>query len=497
MDLVADALARGALFQRAAVHALYVARETAARVPAYARFLRLAGFDPRRLRGPDDFGQLPLTDAASYLAPFAVAERCREGGLARAQALALGAGGAASPTLWPRFPEQDRALLQACGALLHEHFRLRERWTLLLLATPVGTWLGGLPLAELAPRLFADQEARGSVVTPGLAVAEALHCVRQLGRYYDQVVLAGAPATLAELLDAGARGGIDWPALHTGLLLLGEDAAETERARLLERTGRAPDALQGLCGLYSSLEAGGIVGYETIACRLVRRLCARDPALARALFGSARLPLLVQYDPFRYFLEVYEDTLVLTTRGGMPLVRYNTHDRGGLLRCEELVARCRARGIDLAAELRALGSAGLQPLPFVYTHGRADAVSVRGALVSAAQLRAILERPSLRLALSGRFQFQVDTISDGRTVLRVACELRPGVPPREELRRLYRYTLLRELQRGNPEFCGVYTAAAGRVELDLLLVAHASAEGATASAPPADQAGRAGEAAGE
>jgi phenylacetate-CoA ligase len=496
VDLVADALARSAHFQRAAVHALYVARETAARVPAYARFLRLAGFDPRRLRGPDDFAQLPFTDAASYLARFAVAERCREGGLARAQAVAFGAGGAASPLLWPRFPEHDRALLQACGALLHEHFRLRERWTLLLLAAPVGTWIGGLPLAELAPRLFADQEARGTVIIPGLAGAEALHGVRQLGRHYDQVVLAGAPATLAELLDAGARSGIDWPALHTGLLLLGEDAPETERARLLERIGRPPDGLQGLCGLYSSLEAGGIVGYETPLCRLIRRLCARDPALARALFGSTRLPLLVQYDPFRHFLEVHADTLVLTTRGGMPLVRYRTAERGGLLRFEEVVARCQALGIDLAAELRARGLVGLRPLPFVYTYGRADAVSVRGALVSAAQLRAILERPSLRLALSGRFQVQVALASDGRTVLRVACELRPGVPPREELRRLYRYTVLRELQRRNPEFCAVYTAAAGRVELDLVLVTHARAEVATASAPPAAWASRAGEAAG-
>jgi len=489
VNLLAGEPAHGAL-RRAAVHALYVAQETAARVPAYARFLRLAGYEPACLRTLDDFRRLPLTDQASYLTRYPLEERCRAGALAHPHTVALGAGGAATPLLWPRFPEQDRALLHACGALLQEHASFRQRWTLLLVVVPVGTWVSGLPLAELAPRLFAEQEVRGAAVTPGLSVEDTLHHVGQLGRHYDQVVLAGAPATLTEVLEAGARSGLDWSALHAGLLLLGEDATETQRERLLARIGRGPDQLQGLCGLYSSLEAGGLVGHETVLCRLVRRLCARDPALARALFGNARLPLLVQYDPFRHFLEVHEGTLVLTTRGGMPLVRYHTRERGGLLDFDELLARCRAHGHDLLAALgrRGLGPATVRPLPFVYTYGRADAVSVRGALVSAEQVRAILQRPALHAALSGRCHLQADTEPDGRTVLRVAVELRPGVAPREELRRLYHYTLLRELRRRNPEFGGVYTAATGRVALDLLLVPHDHASRAptsTAVAAPA------------
>ncbi|MBX5490570.1 MAG: hypothetical protein IRZ14_05380 [Chloroflexi bacterium] len=472
--------------RRAAIHALHVAQETAARVPAYARFLRLAGYDPGRLRGLDDFQRLPLTDHASYLARYPIEQRCREGERPQMHLVMLGPGA----SLWPRFPDQDRALLQTYVAMLHEHFRVRERWTLLIVNLAAGAWRAGLLGPELAQRLFAEQRICGTVATPGLSVGDTLLVVRQLGHHYDQIILVGYPSLLTELLEAGARHGLDWSALNVGLCIGGEPLAEPQRDRLLDWIGKDPERLEGLFALYGSAEVGGLLGYETPLCLLVRRLCARVPALARSLFGGAALATLVQYDPLDHFLETCQGEIVLTTRGGVPLVRYNTHDRGGLLSFEELVARCRAHGLDLAAELRARGHdpQRVRPLPLLYAHGRPDAVVVRGATVDAEQVRRVLERPSLRLVLSGRFQLGAVENPPGCTVLRIIAELREGMAPREELRRLCQYTVLRELQRLNTEFRAVYTAAAGRLEVELVLAPHGTLRPVGPTAPRTPQA---------
>src|SRR5262249_4132048 len=120
---------RPAMSRQAETRALRVAQEAVAHVPAYARFLRRAGYDANRLRGVTDFHALPATDKPSYLARYPVDQRCRRGDLARAHIVTLSSGASGQPTLWPRFPEQDAAMVEACAAMLQDHFDLRERWT--------------------------------------------------------------------------------------------------------------------------------------------------------------------------------------------------------------------------------------------------------------------------------------------------------------------------------------------------------------------------------
>ena len=76
--------------------------------------------------------------------------------------------------------------------------------------------------------------------------------------------------------------------------------------------GKDPEQLEGFVVLFASSEVAGALGYETPACLLLRRLCARTPALAQALFGSSVLPTLVQYNPVDYFLQVENGEILLT-----------------------------------------------------------------------------------------------------------------------------------------------------------------------------------------
>lgn len=466
--------------RRAAVRALFVAQETATHVPAYARFLRLAGYDAARLRGTADFRALPVTDKGSYLTRYPVDQRCRQADLARMHIVTLSSGSSGAPTLWPRFPEQDRAMLQAYIAMLHEHFRIRERWTLLMVNLAMGAWVAGTLVAELGQRMFAECGIRGTVATPGLNLDDTLHFVQQLSRHYDQTIFVGYPAPIANLLEKGAQRGIAWPDLNVGVFTGGEYISEAQRERILARIGKDPDRLEGLFSIIGSSEAGGSLGYETPLCLLVRRLCARDPALTRALFDNPLVPSLTQYNPFSHFVEIQDGEILLTMRGGVPLVRFNTHDRGGVLGLEDLLARCRALGHDLPAELQARGfpPEALRGLPFLYTYGRADAVVVHGANVYSEQLREVLEQPALRAATTGEFQFGASTEPDGSAALRIEVELRAGLAPTEELRTLHETLTQRALLRLNSELRNAFEAARGSIRLEVVLRPHGSmAEG--------------------
>ena len=291
----------------------------------------------------------------------------RRGELARAHIVTLSSGATGTPTLWPRFPDQDAAQLSTLIAIYQEHLRIKERWTLLIVANAMGAWVGGTIVAETGQRIFSTPGIRGTVVTPGLNQEEALRFVEQLSRHYVQTFVIGYAAPMATMLEEGRRRGVDWPALNVTLCSGSEYVSEGQRERLAQLLGKDLDRLEGFFGIFGSSEGGGAIGDQSRLCLLIRRLCARTPGLADALFDSPIVPSLNQYNPVSHFLETRDGEILLTARAGVPLIRYNTHDRGGLLSMDELVARCRSFSYDLRQELaaRGFGSEYLRPLPLM------------------------------------------------------------------------------------------------------------------------------------
>jgi phenylacetate-CoA ligase len=458
--------------RRAEMRALRIAQETAAHVPAYARFLRLAGYDPSRLRSFADFQDLPVVDKDAYLARYALEQRCRRGELARAHIVTLSSGTTSTPTLWPRFPEQDAVQIEGFTDILHEHLRIRDRWTLMVVTLAMGSWVAGTMVAEMGQRMFAQPGMRGTVVTPGLNQDETLRFLEQLGPHYDQTFIMGYAAPMAAMLEEGQRRGIDWSVLNLTLSSGSEYVSDGQRERLAQLLGKDLDRLEGFVGLFASSEAGGIIGYESHLCLLVRRLCARTPGLAEALFDSPVVPSLDQYNPLNAFLETHDGQILLTTRGGVPLVRYNTHDRGGILSMEEMVLRCRTFGYDLQAELaaRGFGPEYYRPLPFVYVFGRSDAVTVHGANVYADQLTDLLAQQVLRATNSGHFRVATLDQPDGHTLLRLEIELNAGIEGSAALGALYERSIVQGLRRISSEFRAAYEVAGGRIEVEVELV---------------------------
>ena len=88
------------------------------------------------------------------------------------------------------------------------------------------------------------------------------------------------------------------------------------------------------------------------------------PQAAKALFGESRLPTLVQYDPCTRFFEVEDGNLLFSGNNGVPLIRYNICDQGGLITYAEIMEFLANWNFDPITELE--NHRGIRQLPFVY-----------------------------------------------------------------------------------------------------------------------------------
>jgi len=419
-------------------------RDVAGTVPAYREFLAEHGVDPEST----DWSAVPLLTKENYLRRHPLPRLCRDGRLDASDMVAVSSGSSGQPTVWPRSVLDELVVARRFEHALYASFRADERSTLVVVCFALGNWVGGMYTAA-ACRHVAAKGYPVTVATPGNNVDEILRVVDELGPRFDQVVLAGYPPFVKNVVDSGRSRGVDWPALSIRLLLAGEVFSEEWRTLVGERAGmRRPES--DSVSLYGTADAG-VLGTETPLSVHIRRFLAADPAAARELFAESRLPTLVQYDPSARFFETHEGTLLFTGDGGVPLVRYHIADEGGLIPHAAMLDFCRDHGFDPLAGLDPAREA--VPLPFVYVFGRSlFTVSFFGANVYPENVTVALERPEVSGWVTGKFVLSVVADEDQERRLSVVVELAPDAAGTQQRALLLADAVRAELRRLNSEF---------------------------------------------
>jgi phenylacetate-CoA ligase len=427
-------------------------REVAAEVPAYRDFLAEHGVDPATVRTREDFAALPLVTKDGYLRRYPLAARCRRGDLSLSDFVSVSSGSTGEPTPWPRSLADELAVAARFEQVFHDAFEADRRRTLAVVCFPLGTWVGGVFTASCL-RHLAVKGYPITTVTPGNQRPEILRVVRALAPMFEQTVLLGYPPFLKDVVDAGLADRVRWSELAPKLVLAGEVFSEEWRALMAERTGMARP-LYDTASLYGTADAG-VLGNETPLTICIRRFLAARPDAARALFGEARLPTLAQYDPWARWLEARDGMLAFTADGGVPLVRYDVGDSGGVLPYAELIARVRDLGLDAEAEVRRTGGRGPRSFPFVWVFGRSHfAVSFYGANVFPETVSIGLEQPDTRGFVTGKFVLEVKEDVGLDRWLHVAVELAPGAEASEARADVVADAIRAVLRRINSEFAG-------------------------------------------
>ncbi len=426
--------------------ALELFHTAAGSVPAYRAFLAEHGVDPASVRTAVDFARLPVMTKDNYVARYPLPERCRGGRLDGCDIVAVSSGSSGTPTVWPRSAADEVVIAQRFAQVFVDGFGADRLRTLAVICFPLGTWVGGLFTLACVRQLSA-QGLPITSVAPGNNIAEILRVVAELGRFAEQVVLLGYPPFVKQVIDAGTAAGLDWTQYSIKLVFAGEVFSESWRTLVSERAG-ITDIEHGSAALYGTADAG-VLGNETPLSVGIRRFLSQDPAAAVELFGETRLPTLVQYDPQVRFFQMTDDgALVFSGDNGVPLIRYDIGDKGGLVPFAEMITFCRDHGFD------PLAPAGpITELPFVYVFGRAMfTVSYYGANVYAENVAGGLEQPDVSDWVSGRFVLEVRDDAEGDRELWVTVELAAGEPATPARAAVAAASIRSALLRGNSEF---------------------------------------------
>lgn len=389
-------------------------------IPAYRDFLRQNGWKNKlTVTSALEWSKIPPMDKKNYVGLHALNQMVPYGELGQyGKMISLSSGSSGQAFFWPRGTYQEIE-----GALLHERlltsqFDIGRYRTLVVVAFSMGSYLAGTYTYN-SIRWVASKGYNLTVVTPGMDVQDGLDMITKLAPLYEQVILAGYPPFIKDLLEEGISQGVNWGKWHTRLMMASEFFSEKWRAGVAQIAG-IKDIEQGTTNIFGASE-GTMFGWETPEAIFLRQAAAKNKDLQRALFGSELTPTLVEYSPLLRYFEVVGGSLHLTARAGIPLIRYDLKDRGGILTVQARRQILQQFGIELPASLQN----NLSNFPMVYILGRADsATSIYGLLIYPEYIQEALENETSRL--TGRFTLVSKSIRLQNPELIIHVELKQG-----------------------------------------------------------------------
>jgi len=433
--------------------ALEVFHETAKRVPAYKDFLRNQKIEAAEIKSIEDLEKVPWTDKKNYLSRYELEELCLDSDLNQTHTISSSSGSTGECFYWPRLASQDKMSENILELTYKNCYGIDKDSTLFIVCFALGTWVAGEMCLGLA-QAIAKKDYPMTVISPGMDLQESLKTVKNLGKKYDQIVIAGYPPFVKDVIEGGEKEGISWSEHKVKFLCGGEGFSEQWRDYLMSKVG-IRNELSDVINLYASADVAGVMGSETPFTILIRRLASKDRGLARDLFDCEIIPSLIQYSPAgRYFI-VESDEITLTAMGAIPLIRYNTHDMGGIISFGGAMEVLRSHGYD---PLKILTENQLErylsQLPLLFIRGRSDSTATIYAVnVYPENVKHALEKSVAKDLISGKFKMQ--TINHEKTqnqLLQLDIELaqnkKPSTKNSDELLR----ELLSGLSQINAEF---------------------------------------------
>ncbi len=438
--------------------ALKIFHEAARRVPAYKNFLEKHNIRPEDIKTKSDFSQVPLVDKVNYISQYSLEDLSWDGVLDEAKCISTSSGSTGAPFYWPRGERQEQVTGMIFQYVYESIFGAKDHSTLCVDSFALGTWIAGLELYN-ATRWSTNQGSKIVIITPGIDQAEVLNQIKKLSRGFKRIILAGYPPFVKDSIESGTASGINWSTMDIRLLTGGEAFSETWRERVLHMIGKKPDDLESLIAMYGMAETG-VVGHETPLSihvrRLLRNMKISDPALPEYHDDIA----IYQYYPTARYFEVADDhSLILTSDAGLPLVRYDTRDVGGIVSFETITSRIRS----LLPTITEHVDISTWQLPFIYLYGRKDfSVSFYALKIYVENIKRALEHPTISHLVSGLSTMDVEHTSTLDQSLHIIIELSRGSTPNAALHKTISQVVVNTLREVNSEYNKLYTSIGER-----------------------------------
>ena len=427
--------------------ALDLFHKAAVRVPAYKDFLRRHKILHKKIRTIQDFQQVPFTDKKNYIRKYSLEKRCWDGQLHPANILAMSSGTSGEPTFWPRsgFQEFEAAIIHE---LLYRYlFDIQKYSTLLIIGFPMGLYISGV--ATLFASWLVSQKGYSlTIASIGTNKEDILKVSRLLQKGYQQIILAGHPFFMKDVIETGKEAGVHWEKKQIKLIFCSEGFSEEWRKHVLSqiKTSLKPTAIVSTYGSSEFL----LMAHETPASTSLKDVIEKNKNVKAELLWRWSSSNLFQYNPFLRYIESVKDELLFTAASGIPLVRYNLHDMG--------------RIISLEAAKRAMPK--LKPrwqLPFLALGGRSDYTIVfYAANIYPEHIRQALDHKPFLSKITGKFVMRKDYTRKMEEFLEINIELRNNIRLDSSFSRDIQKRVFDHLQKVNMEYLDMSSRHVGK-----------------------------------
>lgn len=446
--------------QKGAQLALQLFYATAERVPAYKDFLKKNSIRPSLIKTIKDFKKIPTVNKKNYLEKYPIEDLHFDGKFFNNQMISVSSGSSGNPFFWPRSGILEMETTYVQEMFLKKFFRIHKRSTLYINCFAMGMYIAGPIILNSALRI-SQKGYPLTIITPGLSMDDIMRVLPSISTHFDQIIIAGYPPYVKDIIEEGRQRGIYWHKMAPKLILAGEGFSEKWRERVAE-LGGIENPRDSIINLYGTADAS-IVGHETPESITIRRFADQDTKLRQELFGekySNRLPTLVQYLPTQKYFESINNELHFTATSGIPLIRYNIHDDGGLISYQKAASMCKERKHDVLGDLnkKAKGSPSWK-LPYVYLYGRSDfTVVIYGANVYPENIKAALETKNIINKTTGRFIMSVEYNQRQDPHLHIHVEISDQEQNTKALEEKIQTVITKTLLRINYEYRSSYQA---------------------------------------
>lgn len=414
--------------------ALDLFHEMSRRVPAYKDFLSQHNFNPASVKTFADFSSIPPINKDNYLRVYPKKALCWDGEFSHGQwVISTTSGSTGDPYYFPRETSQDWQYAITAELYLRNNFQVQDKSTLYIVAFPMGAWIGGL-FTYAALKLVAENGGYDlSIITPGIHKQEVINAVKQLGHDFDQIIIGAYAPFLKDILDDGRRQGIDWKSYNLGFVFSAEAFTEKFRDFVFKSCG-ITDLYKSTLNHYGTVDLG-TMAHETPESVLIRRKLVSDDSLHLLFPEPRRQPTLAQFNPELFYFEEENHNLFCTAFSGLPLVRYDLKDYGGIISRQDIHQRLGLAGFNVDKHLQqeALEETAWN-LPFVYIYERNDfSVSYYAFLIYPDMVRRALQADQVAEYITGKFTMLTDYDEVGRQKLHIHIELLHNLQPSDEL----------------------------------------------------------------
>lgn len=436
-------------------------------VTAYRDFLKNGSISVEEIIKAGNFSSIPVVSKQNYLNLYPLDQLCWNDTLNNQHVISVSSGSTGEPFFWPRDYQQEKEVDTYYELLLKHGFEIDKYKTLLVVGYSMGMYVAG-PFTYGSCLRIANKGYPLTIVTPGIELKDVIKVISHLAPRFDQLVIAGYPPFVKDILDAGDQANIHWKELRMRFIFGAESFSEKWRDHILDRV-RSDDKLCHSSNTYGSADSA-ILGMETPLSIFVRREAENNKDFRAMLFGNERIPALFQYNPlFKYFESLEDGSLVFTASTGLPLIRYKIGDTGGVISYQRMLECLSAVKVEIPESVRK----NSYKIPFVYLYDRADfTVHLYGVNIYIENIKSALDTAVMANHFTGKFTMTTVTKGNFDQALLIYLEMNPDTKQSLLLRKLAEKNICEALKLRNSEYSRLYKAVGKKALPKVRLVKH-------------------------